>query len=112
MKPQKPGETRLSMPIPLSTSPSVWLPSKSQHLLLFLPFGSVSPGYGNGLGAGAFPGLGAQPGEDTWGAALAFREGKGWEQSWGQGMSRGESWILGGGQEAQPLCHSQAWEGE
>lgn len=52
------------------------LPLKPQPLLLILPSGCLSPGYGNGLGAGAFPGLGAQPGEDAWGSALGFREGE------------------------------------
>lgn len=44
---------------------------------------SISPGFANGYGMGAraFPGVGAQPGEDTW-AKVEFKEG-------GRGGARG-----------------------
>ena len=83
------------MTAPLPTSPST-CPLKPQPLPPILPSGSVSPGYGNGLGAGAFPGPGAQAGEGTWGTTMWSREGEGVNRA---GIREpGESCVLGGGQ--------------
>lgn len=72
MKPPKPGEP---YPVPMS---SICLPSRSVPGLTFTPSCSDSPGFGNGskMGAKAFPGGEAQPGEDTW-ATLGSRKEEG-----------------------------------
>lgn len=87
VKPQKPGEPH---PVPMSLSsaphrPSTPTPAPLTHSC------SVSPGLSsrNGLGAGAFPGVGAQPGEGTWGPR---KEG-------------------GGGQKLDFLGENKGWEG-
>lgn len=102
MKPQKPEAS------PPHTCPSVHFPpSVSVSARRPIPpsscsSGSVSPGYGNGLGAGAFPVAGAQPGEDTWDRTWASRrEGEEVEQS--QGTRSWESWALEGGQGSATL---------
>lgn len=78
MKPQKPGEL-YPVPVSLPLFPSI----PAQSLLTVLPglpltpSCPLSPGFvnGNGMGARAFPGAEAQPGEDTW-TKLGFKEGR------------------------------------
>lgn len=102
VKPPKPGEP---YPVPMSLSSSIRPYVPPVMWPLFTLSCSISPGFanGNGMGARAFPGVGAQPGEDTW-AKAEFKEG-----GWGGARGSGEQKTDFYGEDRGRMCLSAAW---
>lgn len=111
MKPQKPGKTLLSMPISLSSSTSVCLPSKPRPLLpLFCPL--LLSAQGMETGWELVPSQAWEPSQVRTPGAPPWGSGREKVKGWNQGASRERAGFLGEGGRLSLSVPPQAWEGK